>query len=283
MKNFKNKTVIITGGSEGIGAATAKRFYDLGANIILIARREGVLQSFAHSFLDQSRVKYYAMSVLDYAKFSVLLEETKKQFGSIDILINNAGANHRGAVMNVSSEQLQNVIDINLTAPIILTRLILPYFEAQKEGLIVNVASLAGRTPVDGAAIYSASKFGIRAFTKAMNADYEGTDKNIRACVVSPGPILTNFVLKDLDNVADMVFSQPLSTSEDIADMIEACARDYKVERLSGGFKTGILTNFGYIFPAFKKLFTPLFIAKGRKVKDKLRAKRDAGLLKLNE
>ena len=273
---FKNKTIIISGASEGIGAASAKKFYSQGANLILIARREDVLNEFASSFEDKKRIKTYAMDVLDYAKFSEVLKESKTHFGSIDILINNAASHYRGNLATVSPEQIENMVSVNLTAPIVLTRLVLPYFEEQKNGLIINIASLAGRTPVDNAAIYSSTKFGLRTFSKAFNCEYEGTDKNIRCCVISPGPILTNFVLHDLDNVADLVFSQPISTPEDIAEMIDKTAKDTQFERVSGGFFTAMLTNMGYLFPSFKKKLTPLMQAKGRRMKNKLRQKRDA-------
>lgn len=275
-KYFSNKTIIMSGASEGIGAASVKRFYDQGANLVLIARRADVLTQFASSFEDQTRIKTYAMDVLDYSKFSEVLKETKAQFGSIDILINNAAAHFRGNLATVLPEQIEAMVSVNLTAPIVLTRLVLPYFEEQKNGLIINIASLAGRTPVDNAAIYSGTKFGLRTFSKAFNCEYEGTDKNIQCCVISPGPILTNFVLSDLDNVADLVFSQPISTPEDIAEMIDQTAKDHKFERVSGGFFTAILTNMGYLFPLFKKELTPLMQAKGRRVKEKLRQKRDA-------
>lgn len=272
---FNQKTVIITGASEGIGAATAKKFYQLGANIILIARREAVLLEFASIFEDQKRIKTYAFDVLDYEKFKEVLEETKNTFGTIDILINNAGANHRGPLMQISPEQIENVIAVNLTAPIVLTRLLLPYLEVQNHGLIINIASLAGRTPVDNAAIYSASKFGIRAFARALSYEYQLINKNITFGIVSPGPIYTNFILNNIDAVADLVFSQPFSTVDEVAEMIVKCATKQKFEMVSGGLFTRTLTNIAYLFPSIKQILTPLMQAKGRKVREYLRKNKD--------
>ncbi len=278
--SFKNKTVIITGASEGIGAATAERFYEQGANLVLLARRADVLLKFANSFADKSRVKTYAMDVLDYSKFKEVLEETKTTFGTIDILINNAGSNHRGPLMGVTPEEIENVVSVNLTAPIVLTRLVLPYLEKQNHGVVINVASLAGRVPVDNAAIYSASKFGIRSFTRALSYEYAAINKNIKFGIVSPGPIYTNFVLQNIDVVADLVFSQPFSTVYDIADMIVACSTNKKFEYVSGGFVTTMLTNIGYLFPSIKKVLTPFMQAKGRRVREHIRKNMDSLIIK---
>ncbi|MFA9290204.1 MAG: SDR family NAD(P)-dependent oxidoreductase [Solirubrobacteraceae bacterium] len=268
---MQNKTVIITGASEGIGAATAERFYEKGANIVLIARREKELMNFSNTFKDQSRVRYYAMDVLNYEKFKLVLEETKTNFGKIDVLINNAGANYRGPLLNVSPQEIEAVIAVNLTAPIILIRLILPYLEEQNSGTIINIASLAGRTPVDNAAIYSASKFGIRTFTQSMVYEYANSNKNIKFGLVSPGPIYTNFVLQNIDVVADLVFSQKFSTAYEVADMIISCSEDKVFEYVSGGFFTRTLTNIGYLFPSIKRILTPLMVAKGKRNREYIR------------
>ena len=266
---FNNKTVIITGGSEGVGAAAARKFAAAGANLMLVARSRKNLDAIAAELREQTRVEVYAMDVSEAEDCVNLFKKTEYEFGRVDVLVNNAGFHERGAVESVAADDLGRMIDGNLRAPIVLTRLALPHLREAGGGAIVNVASLAGRTPVPGSATYSASKFGLRAFTFALAEELR--DTRIKLAVVSPGPIDTGFIMSDIDNVSDITFSQPISTADEVAQAIlDLCGnqqREVSMPRISG-----LLTTLSYLLPWLGRAMKPTLERRGQKVKKQLKA-----------
>jgi hypothetical protein len=209
------------------------------------------------------------MDVNDTEACANLFKRTHFEFGGIHVLVCNAGYHRRGLVEAVPAEELGRIIDVNLRAPIILSRLALPYLREAGSAAVINVASLAGRIPVAGAATYSASKFGLRAFTFALAEELAGS--GIKLAAVSPGPIDTGFIMTHIDDVADVTFSQPLSTADEVAEVIIDLCCNGKRER-SMPPVSGLLTTTGYLFPKFMKLLRPLMIKKGQRVKARLKA-----------
>ncbi|SFD60782.1 SDR family NAD(P)-dependent oxidoreductase [Pseudoalteromonas denitrificans] len=262
---FHNKTVIITGASAGVGASTARAFAALGANLVLIARGQEALDKIDSELKKITQVLTFAMNVTDTKMCIHMLEQTHLHFGSIDILINNAGYHARGNVEDNQAEQLASMVDVNLRAPIELSRLTLPYMRQEKTGAIVNVGSLAGRTPLQGAATYSATKAGLRAFTYSLADELRTTGISIG--LVSPGPIDTGFIMDELDDVEDIVFSQPLSTSDQVADAVLEIALGKQVE-ISLPKSSGYLTMVSYLSPKLRRLLRPYLYKKGRKAKE---------------
>ena len=267
--NFKDKTVIITGGSEGVGAATARMFAEHGANLVLVARSKRKLERIAEELRSKTRVEIVAMDVSDTDACVNLYKKAEFEFGSINILVNNAGYHARGPVESVSVEDLGAMIDVNLKAPITLCKLAIKYLKEAGGGAIINVASLAGRTPVPGVAAYSASKFGLRAFTFALGEELRNS--GIKLAVVSPGPIDTGFIMSNIDVVTDVNFSQPISTAEEVAQEILNLIVNKRRERSMPPI-SGLLTTIMYLFPWLGRLVLPLMIRKGRNVKRKLKA-----------
>lgn len=271
MENFKNKTVIITGGSEGVGAATARKFADAGAKLLLVARGKKKLEKIAEELRARTEVQILAMDVSDADACVNLFKKAEFEFGEVHILINNAAYHKRGLAEGIAADDLGRMIDVNLKAPIILCRLAIPYLRKASGGAaIINVASLAGRAPIPGNATYSASKFGLRAFTFAL-AD-ELRDTNIKLAVVSPGPIDTGFIMSNLDDVADINFSQPVSSPEQVADEIARLCLNDKRER-SMPPSGGAMTTLAYLIPWFSRKIRPLLERRGRKIKRRLKAK----------
>jgi short-subunit dehydrogenase len=270
MNSLKGKTAIITGASAGIGEMVARKFMAEGANIVLIARTKEPLDKFQSQF-NPDRVAAYAMNVTDYAAFAKVIEDVQKRWGKIDFLINNAGTHNRGNVATVEPEKLAQMVRVNLEAPIVLTRMILDVFKQQHHGMIINIASLAGKAPVDGAATYSSTKFGLRAFSYALAEELRQTYPEIKCCLVSPGPVLTGFIMEELNDVEDIVFSQPLVGPDVVAEKVIQTAKDAKIERITGGTFSGIMTNIGYLFPGVKRTFKPMLIAKGKRIKESLK------------
>jgi short-subunit dehydrogenase len=269
-KDFKDKTVIITGGSEGVGAATARKFANNGANLLLVARGKRKLELIAEELRSRTRVEIMAMDVSDEDACANLFRKAAFEFGEIHVLINNAGYHERGAVETISTEDLGKMIDVNLKAPIVLCRLVVPYMREAGGGAIVNVASLAGRVPVPGAATYSATKFGLRAFTFALSEELR--DAGIKLAAVSPGPIDTGFIMSNIDNVNDLTFSLPIATADEVADEIMKLCTNDKAERSMPPI-SGLLTTLSYLFPGFGRMMRPLLLARGRRIKRELKAK----------
>ena len=267
---FKDKTVIVTGGSEGVGAAAARLFAQAGANLMLVARNRKNLETIAAELRDRTRVEIFPMDVSDAASCVDLIKKTLFELGRIDVLVNNAGYHARGDVESNSADDLARTIDVNLRAPIILMRLALPHIRDAGGGAIINVASLAGRTPVPGSAAYSASKFGLRAFTFALAEELR--DSGIKLAVVSPGPIATQFILADIDKTSDLTFSQPMSSAQEVAQAIlDLCGNRQREQAMPA--ISGLLTTVSYLLPWLGRALRPMLERRGARVKKELKAK----------
>lgn len=268
---FKDKTVIITGGSEGVGAATARLFAEAGANLMLVARSKKNLEAIATELRDKTRVEIFAMDVSDADACVDLFKKANFEFGRIDVLVNNAGYHQRGPFAKVDAADLGKMIDVNLKAPIMLTRLVLPYMQDLGGGAIINVGSLAGRTPVPNSATYAASKAGLRSLTYSLNDELAESD--IKIAVVQPGPIDTGFIMSDIDNVSDITFSQPISTADEVAQTILDLCGNKQVE-VSMPWISGVLTMSSYLMPWLGRWIRPMLERKGASVKAKLKQQR---------
>ena len=267
---FKDKTVIVTGASEGVGAATARLFADAGANLMLVARNRKNLEAIAEELRDKARVEIFPMDVSDADSCVDMFKKALFEFGRIDVLVNNAGFHARGNVESNTAEDLVRTIDVNLRAPILLMRLALPHIRESGGGAIINVASLAGRTPVPGSAAYSASKFGLRAFTFSLAEEIR--DSGIKLAVVSPGPIATQFILADIDKTSDLTFSQPMSSAEDVAQAIlDLCGNNQREQAIPA--ISGFLTTLTYLAPWLGRALRPALERKGARVKKEYKAK----------
>jgi len=268
---FNNKTVIVTGGSEGVGAAVARMFAEAGANLMLVARDKKKLDAMAEQLRDKTRVEVFAMDVADADACVDVFKKASFEFGRVDVLVNNAGYHSRGIVEGVESDNLGKMIDVNLKAPIVLSRIAIPYLREAGGGAIINVGSLAGRAPIPGSATYAASKAGLRSFTYALAAELAGS--GIKLALVSPGPIDTGFIMADIDATSDLTFSQPISTAEDVAQaVLDLCGntvREQSMPKLSG-----FLTTVMYLFPGLGTRLRPMLERKGARVKAELKAER---------
>ena len=266
---FRDKTVIITGGSEGIGAATARQFAEAGANLVLVARTKKNLESVADDLRDKTKVAIFPMDVTDPDACVDVFKKATYEFGGVHILINNAGYHARGDVADVDAADLARIVDVNLRAPIMLSRIALKYLAEEEEAAIINVGSLGGRTPVAGSTTYSASKAGLRFFTLAL-AD-ELRDTPIKVGLVSPGPVETDFILGDIDTTADITVSQPMTSPEQVAQAIlDLCGnnrREIAMPRV-----TGLLTTLIYLFPWIGRQIRPALERKGRRFKEQFKA-----------
>lgn len=267
IKDFSHRVVLVTGASAGVGEATARTFADAGARVIVAARGVERLQQVA----DAIGATAIAADVSTTAGCKHLIAQAIAVHGTLDVLINNAGCHHRGPVVERDADQLGEMVDTNLRAPLMLSRLALDALRANDGGAIVNVASIAGQMPLAGSAAYSATKFGLRAFTYALAEEL--ADTHVTVSAVSPGPIATGFILDDIDGVSDITFSQSMSTPEQIAALVLACASDGRVERSRPAISR-VMATAGYLVPGISRALRPLLAAKGRRAKARYRTTR---------
>ena len=270
---FKDKTAIITGGSDGVGAACARLFAGAGANLMLVARGKRRLEAVADELRSKTRVEVFAMDVADADSCVDVFKKAQFEFGRVDILVNNAGFHVRGPFENVSAEDHGTMVDVNLRAPLMLSRIALPYLREAGGGAIINVGSLAGRQPLPDQVTYSATKAGLRTFTFALAEELRGS--GIKVGVVSPGPLDTGFIMDNLDTVADLTMSQPISTADEVAQaVLDICGN--KQKEIAMPLSTAILSRIISVAPWLRRIIQPLLERKGARVKRELRAQRNA-------
>jgi len=264
---WRDKVALVTGASSGIGLAVAREVVRRGGRVALVARTEATLAGVVTE-LGAERAAAFPLDVRDSAALAELPGRVLAHFGKLDVVVNNAGANHRGEFLERTPAELDAILTTNLLAPVLLTRAALPHLG--RGGAIVNVASLAGKVPVPHEAAYCASKAGLRAFSRAL--DMELHDRGVRVSLVNPGPVDTGF-LGDILNVPDLVFSQPMSTAEQVADavmeVIDSGAMEIDVPATSGK-----LATLGYLSPRFFAVLRPLLAKRGAKKKEAFLARR---------
>jgi uncharacterized protein len=186
MKDLNGTTAILTGASRGIGTYIAKTLAARGVNLVLAARNADKLEETRRA-CEAAGVRAIAVAtdVTSMDDLRALVAAAEREFGTIDILVNNAGIEITRSVNDLSVEQVDDVIRTNLSAPIWLTKLVLPAMLARRRGAIVNVSSLSGKSATPYNAIYSATKHGLNGFTSSLAIELDGTGVN--AGVVCPG------------------------------------------------------------------------------------------------
>lgn len=259
--SFFGKVAIVTGASSGIGLKVAEKLVVRGAKVALVARTRSAIEAVA-ARLGSDHAAAFPMDVSDLGALERLPERVVQRFGALDIVVNNAGLNHRGSIAKHSPRALAQIVAVNLTAPIVLTRAAYPLI--QRGGSIVCVASIAGMVPVPGEATYSASKAGIRAFSRAVAEDF--AEKDVHTGIVSPGPVDTNFFGEELEAVANLVFSQPLSTADEVAEAVLECIEKRAVE-IAVPSRSGTLATTAYVFPGIADRLRPMLEKRGAKAK----------------
>jgi 3-oxoacyl-[acyl-carrier protein] reductase len=191
MIDFKNKSVIITGSARGIGKAIALKFAGLGAKIVITDMNEDAIKS----TVDELKALGYTATgvtcnVTKEEDCAHLIEATQKEFGSVDVLINNAGITKDGLLMRMKKEQWDAVIAVNLTGTFNATQAAIKAMMKQKSGSIVNLTSIVGITGNAGQTNYAASKAGVIGFTLACAKEF--ASRGIRVNAIAPGFIETD-------------------------------------------------------------------------------------------
>ncbi|WCF09536.1 3-oxoacyl-ACP reductase FabG [Paenibacillus thiaminolyticus] len=230
----EGKTVIITGGANGIGEAAVRLFMDAGANVVIADYNEEAGMRLLNDLGPSAgqRALFAACNVADPASVQQLMEKTLERFGAIEVLINNAGITRDAMLLKMSPEQWRDVIDVNLTGVFYCTRHAAPHMAAQGRGKIINTASIVGVQGNIGQTNYAAAKAGVIGMTKtwARELGYKGISVN----AVAPGFIATDMVAKMPENIVDgmrnKVPLRRLGQPEDVAQVylfLASGAADY--------------------------------------------------------
>ncbi|MBL8608990.1 MAG: SDR family NAD(P)-dependent oxidoreductase [Myxococcales bacterium] len=262
---MQGKVALVTGASSGIGLAVAKKLAQRGAKVALVARGKANLEEAAREVAraggGAEGVAVFPLDVADLTALEALPAAVVGKLGRLDVVVNNAGVNHRGAIQRHTAAKLAEVITVNLTAPVVLTRAAVPFLE--RGGSVVAVASIAGMVPVPGEAAYSASKAGIRAFCRAIADDLAAAD--VHSGVVCPGPVDTGF-FGDVSEVPNLVFSQPMSSADEVADAVLRCI-DERLDEVAIPAQSGRLATVAYLAPSFARRIRPMLEKRGRAAK----------------
>ena len=226
MMDLKNKKIIVTGASGGIGNAIVKKLIECGANVLATGTKVGKLEELKSKY---ANVKILRFDISQCEKIEEFIENATNQLGgSLDCIVNNAGLTQDNLAIRMSLDEWKKVIDINLTSTFLLSKFSVKKMLKNKSGKIINITSVVGHTGNLGQANYTASKAGIVAMSKSLAIEY--AKKNINVNCISPGFIKTtmtdNLDEKFKEIIISKIPSAKLGEPEDIANAVLFLASD---------------------------------------------------------
>ena len=220
---LKGYAAIITGSSRGIGRAIALAFAENGADLVIHGTKEGALQELQSQIRDMGvRCEYVSGDIGQYETAQRLADTCMAAYGKIDVLVNNAGINSRKTFAELTPEDWDNMLRVNLTSAFYTCKAVVPHMLERKKGAIINMSSSAGKTAHPNAAVcYGVSKAGINSLTQKLA--YDLAPHGIRVNAVCPGPIETDMSLQWTEEYREKVFSsiplRRLGTGADVANV----------------------------------------------------------------
>ncbi len=193
MISLKDKVVVVTGASRGIGAAIVRNFAAEGARIVLVARNDARLRKVADSLnLDSERILVIQADITNRREMKKIISGARRKFGRIDIFINNAGVGMKCEITVMTEKQFNMIFDTNVKAIYFSFLELIPLFRKQGGGHIINISSGAGRIGVPGIAAYSASKAALNTLSEAVAGEVR--NDNIKVSVLAPASVDTRFM-----------------------------------------------------------------------------------------
>ena len=226
---LKHKVSIVTGAAQGIGLATAAKFAEEGATVVVCdLKPEGVEAAVALVRARGAQAQGFTLNVTDRAALDAMAKAVQERFGRIDVLVNNAGITRDARLQKMTLEQFDTVIDVNLRGVFHATQAVLPAMIAQGAGAILNASSVVGIYGNFGQTNYAASKFGVIGFTKTWSRELG--PKGIRVNAVAPGfietLILSTIPDKVLQHMREQVPLHRLGRAEEVANVYAFLASD---------------------------------------------------------
>ncbi len=220
--NFKDKTAVITGSSQGIGKAIALAFAGHGASVAIIDLFEESVNSVVAEFRQQGyNCRGYVCDVTDVAKVGEVFKIINQESGGIDILVNNAGITRDNLILRMKEEDWDAVLNVNLKGTFNCIQKASRYMLKQQNGIIINIASVVGLIGNAGQSNYAASKAGIIGLTKSAAREF--AVRNIRCNAIAPGFIKTamtdKLAAEVVSSYAEAIPLKRMGTPEDIADL----------------------------------------------------------------
>ena len=219
MISFKNKNILITGATGGIGNDLVKKFVSLEGNVLGTGTKPEKLDQIKKKY---PNIKVKKFDIAQHSRIEEFINEVTLELGGLDILVNNAGMNVDNLSLKMKDEDWKKVIDINLTSTFLLTKYAIRKMLKNKYGRIVNITSIVGHTGNLGQSNYAASKAGIIGMSKSLAIEY--AKKNITVNCVSPGFISTDMTMNIADKVKLYLTSRipmgKLGTGEDVSNCV---------------------------------------------------------------
>ena len=217
--NLKDKKILITGATGGIGNALVDKFNSLGAKILATGTNEEKLMNLKKNY---SSINVEKFKLDDHNKIETFIEMVNEKLGGLDVVVNNAGITLDNLSIRLTEENWKRVLDINLTSSFLICKFAIKKMLKKKYGKIINITSIVGHTGNLGQANYAASKAGIIAFSKSLAIEY--AKKNININCVSPGFIKTAMTDKLDDKFKEAIISKipsaRLGEPDDIANAV---------------------------------------------------------------
>jgi len=225
MISFKNKKILVTGATGGIGSALVQKFLSLEGIVIATGTKEAKLEELKKTY---PKIKTLKFDISEHSKIEEFIDKASLELDGIDILINNAGITVDNLSLRMKSEEWQKVIDINLSSTFYMCKYAIKKMLKNKYGRIINITSIVGHTGNLGQANYSASKAGIVAMSKSLAIEY--AKKNITVNCVSPGFIQTNMTDKINESIKEVLTSRipmnKLGNGEDVSNTVAFLASE---------------------------------------------------------
>ncbi len=225
MIDFKNKNILITGASGGIGNELVKKYLSLGGNILGSGTNTEKLNLLKKKY-PTAKVKKFDM--FEHSRIEEFIENVTLELGGLDILINNAGINADNLSLRMKDDEWKKVIDINLTSTFLLSKYAIKKMLRNKFGRVVNITSVVGHTGNLGQSNYAASKAGVIGMSKSLAIEY--AKKNITINCVSPGFIVSDMTMNIAEKVKLYLTSRipmgKLGTGEDVSNCVAFLSSD---------------------------------------------------------
>ena len=225
MINFKNKKILITGATGGIGNELVKKFISLEGNVLATGTKIEKLEDLKKKF---SNINILKFDISSHSKIEEFIENVSSQLGGLDILVNNAGINMDNLSLRMKDEEWKKVIDVNLGSTFFLCKYAIKKMLKNKYGRIVNITSIVGHTGNLGQSNYAASKSGIIGMSKSLAIEY--AKKNITVNCVSPGLIQSKMTDKIVESIKLVLTSRipmgRLGSGKDVSNSVAFLSSD---------------------------------------------------------